>query len=139
MVDPRQVSLVAFTEQRAGSNVLLSVRHALVDGQTGADFHLALVQRMLLSFIFASAILSRQRQSEIRSTHTKELGTYRYFYYFIASVGTVIVLLQGYNALVSGAFWLFYAAIVFQLAIGILQFAAAVSCVDGRGLIKRRR
>ena len=77
-------------------------------------------------FIFAFTFLSRQRQSEIGPTHIKQLGTYRYFYYFIASLGTVVALLQGYNALISGVFWVFYAAIVFQLAIGILQFARMI-------------
>jgi len=56
----------------------------------------------------------------------KQLGTYRYFYYFIAILGTIVVLLQGYNAVILGVFWIFYAAIVFQLAIGILQFARMV-------------
>jgi len=37
-----------------------------------------------------------------------------------------VVLSQFYNALVSGVFWLFYAAIIFPLAIGSLQFALMI-------------
>jgi hypothetical protein len=56
----------------------------------------------------------------------KELGTYRYFFYVIASLSTVLSLLQAYNALISGVFWAFYAAISFQLATGVLQFARMI-------------
>jgi hypothetical protein len=77
-------------------------------------------------FIFAFVFFSRQRQSEIEPRHMKQLGTYRYLYYVIASLGTVVVLWQAYNAVISGVFWMFYAAIVFQLAIGILQFARMI-------------
>jgi hypothetical protein len=34
--------------------------------------------------------------------------------------------LQAYNALISGVFWAFYAAISFQLATGVLQFARMI-------------
>jgi hypothetical protein len=44
----------------------------------------------------------------------------------IAVLGTAVGLLQAYNALISGVFWLFYAAIIFQLAIGTLQFARMI-------------
>ena len=56
----------------------------------------------------------------------KKLGTYRYFVYVIASLSTLLSLLQAYNALISGVFWVFYAAIVFQLAMGVLQFARMI-------------
>ena len=35
-------------------------------------------------------------------------------------------LLQACNALIWGLFWLFYASIIFQLAIGTLQFARMI-------------
>lgn len=54
------------------------------------------------------------------------MGAYRYLVYVIGILGTAIGLLQGYNALISGLFWLFYAAIVFQLGIGTLQFARMI-------------
>jgi hypothetical protein len=80
------------------------------------------------SFLFAVAFvfLSRRRQSKVGPILLKKLGTYRYFLYFIASLSTVISLLQAYNALISGVFWVFYAAVVFQLGMGVLQFARMI-------------
>jgi hypothetical protein len=54
------------------------------------------------------------------------MGGYRYLFYVIAILGMAVGLLQAYNALASGVFWLFYAAIVFQLAIGTSQFARMI-------------
>jgi hypothetical protein len=80
------------------------------------------------SFLFAVAFvfLSRRRQPKVGPIPIKKLGTYRYFLYFIASLSTVLSLLQAYNALILGVFWLFYAAVVFQLAMGVLQFARMI-------------
>jgi hypothetical protein len=80
------------------------------------------------SFLFAVVfvLLSRRRQSEVGPILMKKLGTYRYFFYIIASLSTVLSLLQAYNTLISGVFWVFYAAIVFQLAMGVLQFARMI-------------
>ena len=80
------------------------------------------------SFLFAVAFvfLSLRRQSKVGPIPMKKLGTYRYFLYIIASLSTVLSLLQAYNALISGVFWVFYAAIVFQLATGVLQFARMI-------------
>jgi hypothetical protein len=74
----------------------------------------------------AFGVLSRRRQSELGPTLIKEIGTYRYLFYTIAIVGTAVGLLQIYNALMPGVFSFFYAAIVFQLAIGALQFARMI-------------
>ena len=54
------------------------------------------------------------------------MGVYRYLFYVIAILGMAVGLLQAYNALISGVFWLFYAAIMFQLAIGTFQFARMI-------------
>jgi hypothetical protein len=70
--------------------------------------------------------LSRRHQSELAPAVIKEMGAYRYLFYVIAILGIAVGLLQAYNALVSGVFWLFYAAIMFQLAIGTLQFARMI-------------
>jgi hypothetical protein len=70
--------------------------------------------------------LSRRHQSELAPAVIKEMGAYRYLFYLIAILGIAVGLLQAYNALVSGVFWLFYAAIMFQLAIGTLQFARMI-------------
>jgi hypothetical protein len=79
---------------------------------------------LLLTCIFG--FLSRRRQSELGPTVIKEMGSYRYLFYVIAMLGMAVGLLQAYNALISGVFWLFYAAIMFQLAIGTFQFARMI-------------
>ena len=79
---------------------------------------------LLLICIFG--FLSRRRRSELGPAVIKEMGVYRYLFYVIAILGMAVGLLQAYNALVSGVFWLFYAAIMFQLAIGTLQFARLI-------------
>lgn len=56
----------------------------------------------------------------------KDMGAYRYLFYMFGIVGTAVGLLQFYNARVAGVFWLFYAAIIFPLAIGTLQFALMI-------------
>ena len=54
------------------------------------------------------------------------MGAYRYVYYMVSILGAAVGLLQIYNALVAGVFWFFYAAIIFPLAIGTLQFALMI-------------
>ena len=66
-----------------------------------------------LVLIFTFSFLSWQRQSEVGPTLFKGMGAYRYLFYTIAILGTAVGLLQAYNALVSGVFSFFYAAIVF--------------------------
>src|SRR5205085_11056755 len=79
---------------------------------------------LLLSIPFA--VLSRKRQVELGPSVVAEMGTFRYIYYLFGAIGAVVVLLQIYNAAVTGVFSLFYAAIVFPLAIGALQFARMI-------------
>jgi len=54
------------------------------------------------------------------------MGAYRYVFYMTGVLGITAGLLQVYNALVSGVFWLFYTGIIFQLAVGALQFARMI-------------
>jgi hypothetical protein len=70
--------------------------------------------------------LSRRRQAQLGPTEIKELGTHRYLFYLLGILGMAVGFLQAYNALVSGVFSLFYAAIIFQLAVGSLQFARMI-------------
>ena len=79
-----------------------------------------------LVLIFAFSLLSRRRQLEVGRGAIRNMGGYRYFFYAIALLGAVIGLLQVYNVLISAVFWLFYLAIVFQLALGALQFARMI-------------
>jgi hypothetical protein len=71
-------------------------------------------------------ILSRRRQLDLGPTGLKEVGSYRYLFYTISILGMAVGLLQAFNALITGVFWLFYLGIVFQLAIGGLQFARMI-------------
>ena len=79
---------------------------------------------LLLSFPFG--FLSWRRLSELGPAVIKNMGAYRYFFYLVGSLATAVVLSQFYNALVSGVFWLFYAAVILPLAIGTLQFALMI-------------
>jgi uncharacterized membrane protein len=75
---------------------------------------------------FAFGFLSWRRLSELGSAIIKNMGAYRYLFYMVSTLGTAIGLLQFYNALVSGVFSFFYAAVIFPLALGALQFALMI-------------
>jgi hypothetical protein len=77
---------------------------------------------LIIPFVF----LTQRRQTELGSALKKELGAYRYVFYTFAAVGTANTFLQVYNALFKGAFWLFYSAVAFQLALGTFQFARMI-------------
>jgi hypothetical protein len=79
-----------------------------------------------LLLIFPFGFLSRRHQSELGPTEIKDMGASRYFLYVFAILGTAVGLLQAYNALIPGIFWFFYIAIIFQLAVGTLQFARMI-------------
>jgi hypothetical protein len=79
---------------------------------------------LLLSFPFGFS--TWRRLSDLGPAVIKNMGSYRYVFYMVGILGTAVSLLQVYNALVSGVFWLFYAAIIFPLAIGTLQFALMI-------------
>ena len=79
---------------------------------------------LLLGFPFG--FLTWRRLSELGPTVIKNMGAYRYLFYTLGILGTALGLLQVYNALVSGVFSFFYAAVIFPLAIGTLQFALMI-------------
>ena len=79
---------------------------------------------LLLSFPFGFS--TWRRLSELGPRVIKNMGAYRYLFYMVGILGTAVVLSQFYNVLVSGVFWLFYAAVIFPLAIGTLQFALMI-------------
>jgi hypothetical protein len=54
------------------------------------------------------------------------LGSYRYFYYLLAVLGTAVTALQVYNMVAVGAFVLFYIGIAFQLSAGLVQFVRMI-------------
>ena len=76
---------------------------------------------------FASAFVSRRRLSELGPTAIKDMAAFRYVFYTIGVLGIATTgVLQVYNALISGVFWLFYTSVVFGLAVGALQFARMI-------------
>jgi hypothetical protein len=77
-------------------------------------------------FIFLFSTLSWRQQVHRAPNLIKEVGSYRYLFYLLGLLGMIVGLLQAYNALVFGVFWLFYTAIVFQLVVGVLQFARMI-------------
>ncbi len=79
---------------------------------------------LLLSFPFGFS--TWRRLAELGPTVIKNMGAYHYLFYLVGILGTAVILSQFYNALVWGVFWLFYAAVIFPLAIGTLQFALMI-------------
>jgi len=79
---------------------------------------------LLVSVPFA--VLSRKRQVELGPRALAQMGAFRYVFYLFAAIGAAVALLQVYNVVVAGVFSLFYAAIVFPLAIGAVQFARMI-------------
>jgi hypothetical protein len=79
-----------------------------------------------LLLVFPFGFMTRQRQLELGRSVVKEMGAFRYVFYLFGAIGAAVGLLQVYNALSAGVFWLFYASIVFPLAIGTLQFARMI-------------
>ena len=79
---------------------------------------------LVLSFPFG--FLTWRRLSKLGPTVIKNMGAYRYLFYMLGIPGAAVGLLQVYNALVSGVFSFFYAAVIFPLAIGTLQFALMI-------------
>ncbi|MEY2494686.1 MAG: hypothetical protein QOJ45_1178 [Verrucomicrobiota bacterium] len=79
-----------------------------------------------LLLVFPFGFMTRQRQLELGRSVVKEMGAFRYVFYLFGAIGGAVSLLQVYNALSAGVFWLFYASIVFPLAIGTLQFARMI-------------
>lgn len=81
---------------------------------------------LLLLISIPFGIVSRKRQLELGPSVITQMGTFRYVFYLFGVIGGVVVLLQIYNVAVAGVFSLFYAAIIFPLAIGALQFARMI-------------
>lgn len=80
------------------------------------------------SFLLAIpfGFLSRRRLLELGPTLIKNMGSYRYVFLGLGILGAVVGLLQIYNALVAGVFVFFYGSIIFQLSVGVLQFARMI-------------
>jgi hypothetical protein len=79
---------------------------------------------LLLSLPFGFSTV--RRLSGLGPSVIKNMGAYRYVFYLVGALGAAVGLLQVYNALVAGVFWLFYAAVIFPLTVGSLQFALMI-------------
>ncbi len=79
-----------------------------------------------LLLVFPFGLLTRRRQLELGRSVVREMGAFRYVFFLFGALGAAVGALQVYNALSAGVFWLFYASIVFPLAIGTLQFARMI-------------
>jgi hypothetical protein len=79
-----------------------------------------------LLLVVPFGLLSQRRQLEMGRSVVKEMGSFRYVFFLLGALGAAVSALQIYNALKAGVFWLFYASIVFPLAIGTLQFARMI-------------
>ena len=86
---------------------------------------------LLLSFPYGFLIW--RRLSALGPTVIKTMGGYRYVFYLIGALGAAVGLFQAYNVLVWGVFWAFYAAIIFPLAVGSLQFALMIFSPPAKG------
>ncbi len=117
---------MAFARQRPDPSLRLFVWHAPAYDQTNAAFHVAVVQRVLAAFKFSFWFFDLATLVRTRADGNPEQGAYRYLFYLVGILGTAVILSQFYNALVWDVFWLFYAAVIFPLAIGTLQFALMI-------------
>ena len=116
---------MAFARHCPGSPVRLFLRHALDDDQTDTAFHLELVQRVLARFEFSFWFFDLATLLRTSADGNQKYGGLPLSFLY-GILGTAVILLQFYNALVSGVFSFFYAAVIFQLAIGTLQFALMI-------------
>jgi hypothetical protein len=73
-------------------------------------------------FLLAFASMIR-RGSRSLAEELKRTGMTWLIFYPAAVLATAITLLQLYNVAILNAFWPFYTAIVFQLVVGMVQFA----------------
>jgi len=74
----------------------------------------------------AFGFVSRRRQATLGAREIRGMGVYRYLFYFMGIAAMVVALVQIYNSVVAGFFWLFYLSIIFQIVLGGLQFARMI-------------
>ena len=73
-------------------------------------------------FLAATAkFFRRLGQREVK----RERGS-RFMLYFFGALGTAAILLQAYNVALLGAFWPFFAGVVYQLVMAVAQFARMI-------------
>jgi hypothetical protein len=80
------------------------------------------VSHLWFSFVTTSGKVFRRLNLQVVK---RERLTSIVFYMF-AAIGTPLLLLQLYNTVFLGAFWPFFAGIVFQLIAAVFQFARMI-------------
>jgi hypothetical protein len=110
---------VTFARQCPDPPLRLFARHALACDQSNAAFHLALVQRVLAPVEFSFWFFDPATPIRTGAEGNQEHGSLPLSFYMVGILGTAVVLSQFYNVLVSGVFWLFYAAVIFPLPLAL--------------------
>ena len=78
---------------------------------------------VFLMFLATTAkFFRRLGQQEVQ----RERGTSRFMRYFFGALGMAAMLLQAYNVALLGAFWPFFAWVVYQLVTAVAQFARMI-------------
>jgi len=78
----------------------------------------------VVSLLFAITMTKIFSRLDLRQIQRKRAT--RFVSYLFGTFGTAAILLQLYNAVFLGAFWPFFAGIVFQLTTAMLQFARMI-------------
>jgi hypothetical protein len=78
----------------------------------------------LVSLLFLTTSRKTFRRLDLREVKRERLAPV--LFYVFGAFGMAVILFQLYNALLLGAFWPFFAGIVFQLITGLFQFARMI-------------
>ena len=78
----------------------------------------------VLSLLFAITMTRMFRRLDLRQIQRERVT--RFIFYLFGTLGTVTMLLQLYNTVFLGAFWPFFAGIIFQLVTAMFQFARMI-------------
>jgi hypothetical protein len=78
----------------------------------------------VVSLLFPIMMTKYFRRLDLREVQ-RERGT-RFMMYFFGALGVVAMLLQAYNIALLGAFWPFFAGIVYQVVTAMAQFARMI-------------
>jgi hypothetical protein len=77
-----------------------------------------------LSLLFAITMTKMFRGLDLRQIQRERVT--RFVFYLFGTLGTATILLQLYNTAFLGAFWPFFAGVVFELVTAVFQFARMI-------------
>jgi hypothetical protein len=82
---------------------------------------------------YSTAILLALREFQrISTSELNQSSRPRIVFYPVSSAGAALVILMIYNTIALGAFWPFFAAIIFSMMAAVLQFIRLISLQPGR-------